>query len=102
MARYRLIRRALIENYSKGRKFCFTDDFAAPTSLILVDAIHFEGAWLDGFDPKQTRDMPFYCADGTIREVETMVGRHPLRYIEHAPTNSKIVELPLMVNGYLL
>jgi serpin B len=34
------------------------------TRLVLVNAVHFKGAWLNPFNPKVTRDAPWHWDDG--------------------------------------
>jgi serpin B len=60
--------------------------------LIVLDAIYFKGAWLNQFDPKETRDLPFTLTGG--EEV-----RHPRmvragKYAYRETDRFQAVELP--------
>ena len=40
--------------------------------VFLANAIYFKGTWLDQFDQKQTRNLPFHLPDGTQKQVPLM------------------------------
>jgi serine protease inhibitor len=44
------------------------------TRLILVNALHFKGAWASPFQEKGTRDAPFHTLEGATRQVPMMRG----------------------------
>ncbi|EPX65373.1 serpin (serine proteinase inhibitor) family protein [Cystobacter fuscus DSM 2262] len=44
------------------------------TRLILVNALHFKGAWQSPFREKGTQDAPFHTLDGATRQVPMMWG----------------------------
>lgn len=49
------------------------------TVLFLINALYFNGAWSDEFDPELTREMPFRLPGGTVKNHPTMFreGRYP-------------------------
>lgn len=46
--------------------FVNNDDFNDTTAMILTNALFFEADWESPFDASQTKDQPFYTADGEI------------------------------------
>lgn len=42
------------------------------TRVILVNAVHFEGEWVEAFDPAKTETGPFHRGDGTTVEASFM------------------------------
>ncbi len=62
------------------------------TRLVLTNAVYFNAAWAEPFDPANTADAPFTLLDGTRISVPTMNASEPLRFAEGA--GYKAVELP--------
>jgi serpin B len=60
--------------------------------LIVLDAIYFKGAWLDPFDRKRTRDLPFTLAGGQAVQHPRMVRSGDFSYREDETFQA--VELP--------
>ena len=60
--------------------------------LIVLDAIYFKGAWLNQFDPKETRDLPFTLAGGEAVQHPRMVRAGKFAYREN--DRFQAVELP--------
>ena len=52
------------------------------TQAFLASAIYFQGDWGQAFCESMTQPLPFQLADGRTKDVETMVGRLPMRIIE--------------------
>lgn len=48
------------------------DAIDASTRFVLVNALLFEGAWSEGFDPARTRAAGFTCLDGSSAQVQMM------------------------------
>jgi serine protease inhibitor len=61
------------------------------TRLVLVNAVHFKGAWAEPFLPHETTNQPFYLADGRKTEVPLMHLEEAFRYAEDA--NLQIIGL---------
>lgn len=57
------------------------DGLSADIRLILINAIAFDGKWVDAFHSNETFDAPFTQSDGTIRQVSMMHGEAPV-YLE--------------------
>ena len=61
--------------------------------MYLINAVYFKGTWTQQFDTQQTREAPFYRADGTQQRVQMM-------HLEDAKVRSfrdsevEIVDLP--------
>lgn len=58
------------------------DVLSVDTRLVLVDAVHFVGAWSDPFREANTKPMPFTRADRTVVEAPTMNGTELRSYAE--------------------
>lgn len=52
------------------------------TRLVLVNALHFKGAWATPFAPKGTQDAPFHLLDGRTRPVPMMSGGGSARHMK--------------------
>ena len=59
------------------------EELTAEERLVLTDAVFFDGAWTDPFDPDRTTPGPFRRADGSTREVPMMHADGHLQYAEH-------------------
>jgi serpin B len=64
----------------------------ALTRMVLTNAIYFNAAWVDPFEPESTRDDTFNLLDGSQITVPLMFQREEFRYTEGA--NYQAVELP--------
>jgi serpin B len=54
-------------------------DVGPATTLVLVNAVYFQGTWADGFDASKTGSQPFTLSDGTQASVTTMTGTVKVR-----------------------
>jgi len=64
------------------------------TRLVLVDAIYFKGNWLNQFNPRLTKDAPFYISPKKSVQTPMMRQEQKLRYAELE--SLQIVELPYL------
>ena len=48
------------------------DAIDSATVLCLISGIYFKGSWQEEFDTLQTRDKPFYLADGSEKQIPMM------------------------------
>jgi len=68
----------------------------ADTRLVLVNAIYFNGSWLNPFEPSATQDAPFNLLDGSIVSVSMMAQQESLGYLQG--NGFQVVELPYFGN----
>ena len=80
-----------------GKIATILDEIRADEVMFLLNALYFKGQWRLAFDPKDTHPAPFRSADGSLRNVPTMVLK-PLPHRYAAGTDYQIVEL-LYGNG---
>ena len=82
-------------------------DFPAPvppemlsgrTSLVLVNAVYFKGAWLSKFDPALTEPGTFHAPDGQ-RTVQMMQTKQPFAVGRLPALKSRVLLLPYEVLG---
>jgi len=65
-----------VEQQTKGKiKDLLQPPIDPLTVLFLINALYFKADWTDPFDPKQTREIPFYLSDGSSRQ-------HPVMFRE--------------------
>ncbi len=62
------------------------------TRLVLVNAIHFLGAWLKEFDKDRTRENTFYLRDNTSVKADFMQRSDTLPY--YGDDNMQVLEIP--------
>lgn len=64
----------------------------------LINAIYFKATWTDRFDPKDTKDMPFTCSDGSTLTLPMM---HRLGLIRYAENDLfRMIRLPYGNDGW--
>lgn len=72
-----------VSDQTNGKIPDILSSLQADDMLVLVNAIYFKGSWTDEFNPRQTRDRPFYLADGTEISHPQMVRSDEFRYLEN-------------------
>lgn len=70
------------------------------TRLLLVNAVHFKGAWASEFMPSATRDAPFHLDTGDKVQAQLMHQRADAGYL-HA-RRFEVLDLPYRVGGLSL
>jgi serine protease inhibitor len=58
------------------------EDLASQAACILTNAVYFKGLWSSPFDPRATREQPFYLPDGRQKPVAMMFRSMPCPYVE--------------------
>jgi serine protease inhibitor len=56
-------------------------DVTPATTLVLLNAIYFKGAWTKSFDARETRPGTFRLADGREKQVPTMARTDEFRFL---------------------
>ncbi|MEA1886712.1 MAG: serpin family protein [Bacteroidota bacterium] len=69
-------------------------------TMLLVNAIYFNGKWRYQFDEDDTSDEPFYVSPGSPKDVPMMHQKENFNVIEI--DNAKIVELPYGQGNYTM
>ena len=62
------------------------------TLMVLLNAIAFDGNWMNEFDPERTQDSEFNLADGNVMTVPMMHQSKPFNYAESEDWQA--IELP--------
>ena len=68
------------------------------TSLVLVNAVYFKGAWLSKFDPALTEPGTFHAPDGQ-RTVPMMQTKQPFAVGRLPSLKSRVLLLPYEVRA---
>lgn len=71
-----------VNRSTRGRIREIVDSINPQQVMFLINAIYFKGKWADEFDKQQTRDRPFYLADGSQKQHPMMQQRGSYRYYE--------------------
>jgi serpin B len=85
------------ETHEKIRDLIPAGVIDALTRMVLTNAVYFKGSWAAPFKTEQTKDQPFYLADGMKAEVPLMFQTGRFEYGEFTPTSdnpAQILELP--------
>jgi len=71
-----------VSQATRGKITEILDQIQPDDALFLINAIYFKGAWSQPFEKSQTRDRPFYLADGKTKPHPRMVQSGDYRYYE--------------------
>lgn len=72
-----------VEQQTGGKiKKIIEDPIDPLTFLFLINALYFNGAWSDEFDPQNTREIPFTLSDGTRKDHPVMFREGAYRYFQ--------------------
>lgn len=77
--------------------FLSSDALSSETRLLLLNAIHFQGKWKVPFDPQDTRERLFHCANGSSVLVPMMQQTARFEYGEFMTPDGvdyDVIELP--------
>ncbi|MDR3193842.1 MAG: serpin family protein [Tannerella sp.] len=72
----------------------FLDRLNPALRMILVNALYFKGAWTLRFDVKNTKDAPFYNANGAAPDVKMMDFAEAVQLNYRQEAAFELVELP--------
>ncbi|MBD2258556.1 serpin family protein [Pseudanabaena sp. FACHB-2040] len=81
-----------VERATAGKIPGILDEIIQSDVLFLLNAVYFKGAWQSPFDPSQTREEPFYQADGSTTNRPLMSQFGDFSYTE--AENFQAVNLP--------
>lgn len=73
-----------------------SDDFDEGTKLVLINAIYFNGKWLNKFDAKNTQKKTFHATKNEKKLVPMMFNKCKYNYGEIPQLAAKYIELPYM------
>lgn len=76
------------------------DDLNPALTMLLVNAIYFNGKWRYQFDEDETSDQPFYISPSLPKDVPMMHQNENLNVIN--TDNARIVELPYGQGNYTM
>jgi serine protease inhibitor len=68
------------------------DGIPSDAVMYLINAVYFNGEWVNGFDPESTLQRPFQRVDGTTVDVDMMSVEAGFRFV-HAD-GADVVDLP--------
>ncbi|CAK0772343.1 putative Uncharacterized serpin-like protein TK1782 [Gammaproteobacteria bacterium] len=78
---------------TSGKISKIVEELPATTPLVLVNAVHFKGAWQVPFAPADTKEQPFTLSDGSQRMVPLMIRRNASLAYQEMP-DYQAVTLP--------
>lgn len=79
---------------NKIRNLITPDILTPDTRLILVNALHFQGKWLNSFDFAATSKAPFYVTPEKTVDLDFMFNIDYFNYVDNAELDAKFIELP--------
>lgn len=85
---------------TNGRIPQIVDRLSPDLVMLLMNAIYFKGDWRHGFDPKETRELPFTTHDGSVVQARTMHRKSEFRVGQMGSTT--VVELPYGGDAFVM
>ncbi|PBC25413.1 leukocyte elastase inhibitor [Apis cerana] len=74
--------------------FVSSDNFNENTKLILINAIYFNGTWLNIFNIRDTKDRIFHVLKNQTKLVPTMYSKSKYTYGDMPTLQAKFIEIP--------
>ncbi|CAD1478691.1 unnamed protein product, partial [Heterotrigona itama] len=71
-----------------------SDDFNENMKLVLINAIYFNGSWLNTFNAKNTKDKIFHVTRDQTKLVPTMFNKSQYNYGNIPMLQAKFIEIP--------
>ncbi|KAF3423284.1 hypothetical protein E2986_12788 [Frieseomelitta varia] len=71
-----------------------SDDFDENIKLVLINAIYFNGSWLNTFNAKNTKDKIFHVTRDQTKLVPTMFNKSQYNYGNIPILQAKFIEIP--------
>ncbi|KOX72767.1 Alaserpin [Melipona quadrifasciata] len=71
-----------------------SDDFDENIKLVLINAIYFNGSWLNTFNAKNTKDKIFHVTRDQTKLVPTMFNKSQYNYSSIPILQAKFIEIP--------
>jgi serpin B len=71
-----------VSRKTKGKIPTILEELDPSTAAVLLNAVHFKGAWASPFNKKLTREAPFHLSSAETVNVPTMINFLKLRYME--------------------
>ncbi|KAK1135482.1 hypothetical protein K0M31_000074 [Melipona bicolor] len=71
-----------------------SDDFDENIKLVLINAIYFNGSWLNTFNAKNTNDKIFHVTRDQTKLVPTMFNKSQYNYSNIPILQAKFIEIP--------
>jgi serpin B len=85
-----------VDEKTHGKIDKIIDEINAEDVMFLINAVYFKAKWKTEFKKKDTKPVLFKLDDGTVKEVETMIGEVELSY----SNNEKFSIIYLPEEGY--
>lgn len=67
--------------------------------MVLINAIYFNGNWLNKFNKQKTQNREFYIAKDKKKLVPTMFNKSNYNYGKIPTLHAKFIEIPYMVRS---
>jgi serpin B len=81
-----------VDEKTHGKIDKIIDEINAEDVMFLINAVYFKAKWKTEFKKKDTKPVLFKLDDGTVKEVETMIGEVELSYSNNEKFS--IIKLP--------
>lgn len=83
--------------YLYNQCFFYIDNFNENTKLILINAIYFNGTWLNTFNVRDTKDRIFHVLKNQTKLIPTMYSKSKYIHGEMPILQAKFIEIPYKV-----